>query len=303
MIDFYNKTIDNIILIRVVEELIVKYYHQQEMRCPVHLGIGQEAVAAGVCSSLDQEDKVLSGHRNHGHYLAKGGNIKSMLAEIYGKKSGCCKGVGGSMHMTDQSVGFIAATPIVGSTIPIACGVAYNQKINKEKAVTTVFFGDGATETGVFFESLNLAALKKLPIVFVCEDNDFSVYSPKNVRIPETRNWERFVEGIGVKYSYVDGQLGDEVVNCTLEARSRAIQGQPQFIHAKTYRYREHCGPNYDDDLGYRDAKIVEKFLKNDPLILMSEKLGLDKFEIKNRCKRVETQVLEIIEEVRLETN
>lgn len=298
---FYEKTLDNIILIRVVEELIVKYYHQQEMRCPVHIGIGQEAVAAGVCSSLEKLDKVLSGHRNHGHYLAKGGNIKAMLAEIYGKESGCCKGVGGSMHMTDQSVGFVAATPIVGSTIPIACGIAYNQKLNDENAVTVVFFGDGATETGVFFESLNLAALKQLPVVFVCEDNDFSVYSPKNVRIPESRNWKKFIEGIGVEYAFVDGQLGDEVVKCTLDVRARAIQGQPQFIHAKTYRYREHCGPNYDDNLGYRDTKTVKKFLERDPLDLMSKKLGLDWNELQSRRKKVEDKIIKILEDVRSE--
>jgi TPP-dependent pyruvate/acetoin dehydrogenase alpha subunit len=301
MNELYKKTLDSILLIRVVEEMIVKHYNNQEMRCPVHLGIGQEAVAAGVCAPLSYADKVLSGHRNHGHYLAKGGDIKRMFAEIYGKKSGCCKGVGGSMHMTDQSVGFIAATPIVGSTIPIACGVAYHQKLTKQEAVTVVFFGDGATETGVFFESLNLAALKALPVIFVCEDNDYSVYSPKEVRIPSSRNWKDLIEGIGIEYSSIDGQLGHEVVKSAVDARARAVKGCPQFIHAKTFRYREHCGPNFDDDLAYRDLKIVDSFIKRDPLVLMSEKLGIDYSTIVTRCTVLEKRISEIIEEVRLE--
>ena len=157
--------------IRMVEEEIAKRYPEQQMRCPVHLSIGQEAAAVGVCSALQSTDWAFSGHRNHAHYLAKGGNLKAMLAEIYGKATGCCGGKGGSMHLTDQNAGFIGATPIVGSTVPIAVGAALTAQREGNGRVVVVFLGDGAMEAGVVHESLNFAALKKLPILFACENN------------------------------------------------------------------------------------------------------------------------------------
>ncbi len=141
--------------IRLVEERIVAHYSEQEMRCPVHLCIGQEAIAAGVCSALKKSDYVLSGHRSHGHYLAKGGDLKAMMAEIYGKATGCAKGKGGSMHLIDLDAGFLGAAPIVGSTIPITIGAAVGTALQGKDDVSVVFFGDGAVETGAFHESLN----------------------------------------------------------------------------------------------------------------------------------------------------
>ena len=150
--------------VRMVEESIAEHYSEQEMRCPVHLSIGQEASAVGVCSALKKNDWVFSGHRNHAHYIAKGGDIRKMLAEIYGKETGCCGGKGGSMHLTDVASGFIGATPIVGSTVPIAVGAALTAQQQKNNRVVTILIVDGEMEDGVVNESLNYAVLKILPI-------------------------------------------------------------------------------------------------------------------------------------------
>ena len=239
--------------IRVVEERIVDLYPEQEMRCPVHLCIGQEAVSAGVCAALEKEDYVLSGHRSHGHYLAKGGDLKRMMAEIYGKATGCAQGKGGSMHLVDLDVGFLGAAPIVGSTIPIAVGAAFSAQMRGDHRVTAVFFGDGATETGVFHESVNFASLKKLPIIFVCESNLYSVYSPMSVRQPEGREIAGLARAHGIESHQGDGN-DPLAVHALAEAaveKARAGDG-PVFLEFATYRWREHCGPEYDNDIGYR---------------------------------------------------
>ena len=165
-VDLRRRLLLDMIRIRMVEERIVDLYPEQEMRCPVHLSIGQEAAAVGVCSVLERDDWVFSGHRNHAHYLAKGGDLKQMLAEIYGKATGCCGGKGGSMHLTDLDAGFVGATPIVGSTVPIAVGAALTAQMRGDGRMVAVFFGDGAMETGVVHESLNFASLKRLPVLF-----------------------------------------------------------------------------------------------------------------------------------------
>src|SRR5207249_1080843 len=195
----------NMLRIRLVEERIAEMYPQQEMRCPVHLCIGQEAIAVGVCAALDNTDYVTGGHRSHGHYLAKGGDLKAMVAELYGKATGCCEGKGGSMHLVDLPVGFLGAVPIVGSTIPLAVGAAFGAMMRSEKRVAVPFFGEGATEEGVFHESINFAALKKLPVVFVCENNNYSVYSHISVRQPANREVYSVAEGHGVESLQGDG--------------------------------------------------------------------------------------------------
>ena len=149
---------------RLVEDRIVALYPEQEMRCPTHISIGQEAVAVGICAHLQAEDYVMSAHRSHAHYLAKGGDLKAMFAELYGKETGCAHGKGGSMHLIDRSVGFLGCVPIVGSTIPIGVGAALGARMQNEPRITVIFFGDGAAETGVFYESLNFAAVDKLPM-------------------------------------------------------------------------------------------------------------------------------------------
>jgi len=259
---------DTMLKIRMVEEAIAELYPQQQIRCPVHLCIGQEAVAAGVCSNLKKDDYVMSNHRSHGHYIAKGGDIKAMMAEIYGKATGCCKGKGGSMHLVDLTVNYLGSTPIVGGTIPVATGVAFGIKLKKIKGkVAVIFLGDAATEEGVFSESLNFAALKKLPIVFVSENNLYSVYSPLSVRQPEERDNVKLAKAYGIFSDRGNGNDVEEVSRITVKAVEYARAGKgPVFLELSTYRFREHCGPNYDNDLGYRTQKEFRAWLKKCPL-------------------------------------
>ncbi|MDY6834691.1 MAG: thiamine pyrophosphate-dependent dehydrogenase E1 component subunit alpha [Chloroflexota bacterium] len=260
--------------IRRVEERIAALYPEQEMRCPVHLCIGQEAVAVGVCASLNNMDYVLSNHRSHGHYLAKGGDLKAMIAELYGKATGCCRGKGGSMHLIDLGTGFLGAAPIVGSTIAIALGAALASVMRGEDRVTVAFLGDGATEEGVFHESLNFAVLKNLPIVFVCENNMYSVYSPLAVRQPDSREIFELAKGHGMESHQGDGNTVTEVYEIAERSVSKARRGDgPTFLEFRTYRWREHCGPYYDNNLGYRPESEFMEWKNRCPVDLMRNRL------------------------------
>ena len=253
--------------IRMVEERIAKLYSEQEMRCPVHLSIGQEAVAVGVCKHLQKNDIVMSAHRAHAHYLAKGGNLKAMLAELYGKSTGCAMGKGGSMHLIDLESGFYAAVPIVGSTIPIAVGVAWAFKMKKSTNIVAVFLGDGATEEGVFFESLDFASLKNVPILFVCENNFYSVYSNLKVRQAPQRKISVLAESHGIKTFTGDGNDVQQVSEITQESiRHIRDNNAPAFLEFETFRWLEHCGPNLDDELGYREQGELKKWMKRCPI-------------------------------------
>jgi len=265
-----RKMLMEMLRIRLVEEEIAELYMGQEMRCPVHLSIGQEAVAVGVCSVLDSNDWVLSGHRCHAHYLAKGGDLKRMLAEIYGKASGCCGGKGGSMHLTDLAAGFIGATPIVGSTVPIAVGAALTTQMRKERRTVVIFLGDGAMETGVVHESLNFAVLRDLPVIFACENNLYSVYSPLSVRQPMHRSLSQLAAGHGITTMKTDGNNVEAVHEISKAALKHIRAGNgPVFLELPTYRWREHCGPNYDNDIGYRTEDEFLEWKQRDPVELM----------------------------------
>ena len=278
--------------IRRDEEAIADHYSEQEMRCPVHLSIGQEAAAVGVCAALHQKDWVLSGHRSHAHYLAKGGDLKRMLAEIYGKATGCCGGKGGSMHLTDQAAGFIGATPIVGSTVPIAVGAALTSQMRKEDRVVVIFLGDGAMEAGVVHESLNFAALKKLPVLFACENNLYSVYSPMAVRQPENRSLSQLAAGHGMQTMLTDGNDVQAVYAASLQACDSLRQGKgPVFLEMPTYRWREHCGPNYDNDIGYRTPEEFQNWQAKDPLEKIAARIPAD------AMKDIDQKILQEIKE------
>lgn len=239
--------------IRMIEEAIAGRYSEQQMRCPVHLSIGQEAVAVGVCKAILHSDYLISNHRAHAHYLAKGGSLKAMIAEIYGKQTGCCNGRGGSMHLVDQSVGMLGSTPIVGGSIPVAVGLAFATQLQRKEQITIVFFGEGATEEGVFAECLNFAALRKLPILFVCENNLYSVYSPLKVRQPAERNRVGIAKAHGIGAEMGDGNNVEEVYAIASAAVNSIREGQgPVFLEFNTYRHREHCGPFFDNHIGYR---------------------------------------------------
>lgn len=255
--------------IRLAEEAIADRYSQWKMRCPTHLCIGQEAVATGVCAVLRTSDLAVSGHRAHGHYLAKGGSLERMIAEIYGKATGCSGGKGGSMHLVDIEAGFMGSTAIVGGTIPVGVGLGLSLQLAGVDDISVVFLGDGAVEEGVFYESANFAALRKLPVLFVCENNLYSVYSPLGVRQPPGRRIHEMVAALGVPSAHVDGNDVVSVYEATRSAVDgiRARRG-PQLLEFETYRWREHCGPNFDNDIGYRTPEEFETWKARDPLVL-----------------------------------
>lgn len=280
-----KRLLREMLYIRTVEERIAELYTEQEMRCPVHLCTGQEASEAGTCVALEKSDYVVSGHRSHGHFLAKGGNLQAMMAEIYGKKTGCSGGKGGSMHLVDLKAGFLGSAPIVGSTIPIGVGAAFSSHRRGEGRVTMIFFGDGATETGVFHESLNFAKLHNLPVVFVCENNLYSVYSPLDVRQPKDRPIVEMVRGFGIVAHQEDGNDVEKVYQLSQYAIEKARTGSgPVFLELMTYRWREHCGPHFDNDIGYRTEEEYQVWREKDPveryknMLLKDEVLGLDEF-------------------------
>ena len=262
-----QKLFESMYRIRLTEETIADRYHEGKMRCPTHLSIGQEAISVGVCSNLSNQDTVLSTHRAHAHYLAKGGNLKRMIAEIYGKRTGCSKGMGGSMHLIDKSVGFMGSTAIVANTIPVAVGIGLSLKLKKSKSISCVFFGDGAIEEGVFYESVNFAVVHQLPVLFVCENNLYSVYSGLEVRQPKDRKIHEMVSAMGIHTHHEDGNNVRKVFNKVSKVKENIYRGDgPQFIEFNTYRWREHCGPNYDNDIGYRLESEFKKWKNKDPL-------------------------------------
>lgn len=246
--------------IRFVEEEIARRYPENKMRCPTHLSVGQEGAAAAVGLALRRDDLAVSGHRAHAHYLGKGGSLPAMLAEIYGKVTGCARGKGGSMHLVDESAGFMGSTAIVAGTVPLGVGLAYGIKLKRTDQVSCVFVGDAVAEAGVFFESVNFAVLKRLPVIFICENNLYSVYSPLRVRQPEGRRIYEMVGGLGLPAAHGDGNDAVEVYGMAATALA-AIRagGGPHFLEFSTYRWREHCGPFYDNDIGYRsEAEFLE---------------------------------------------
>ena len=257
-----------LVRIRMIEEKIVELYPEQEMRCPVHLSIGQEAVPVGLCAHLRKDDQVMSTHRGHAHYLAKGGDLRRMYAEFYGKETGCDSGRGGSMHLLDLEAGFLGSVPIVGSTIPIAVGAAWASQLRGEtERVTVVFFGEGATEEGVFYESINFASLKQLPVLFVCENNQYSVYSPMNVRQPAGVPVREKATAHGVPVLHGDGNDLQAVYALSRQAVAHVRSGKgPMFVEFDTYRWREHCGPNYDNTIGYRTEEEFQSWRKRCPV-------------------------------------
>ena len=267
------KLYSEMLFIRHVEEMIVKKYHEQKMRCPVHLSIGQEAAAVGVCHALLKKDRIFSNHRSHGHYLAKKGDLKRMLAEIYGKYAGCCGGRGGSMHLFDKSQNITASVPLVSSSIALAVGSALSSKIDNSKEVTVSFLGDGSVEEGIFHESLNFASINKLPIIFVCENNLYSVYTPINERQP-VRPFNKLGEAHAVKSYICDGNDVLKIYEITKKlVKNCRLNKGPFFLTLNTYRHREHCGPNYDNTIGYRTEKEFKLWKKKDPIKNFKKKL------------------------------
>jgi pyruvate dehydrogenase E1 component alpha subunit len=287
-----EKLFYQLLRIRLVEERIADEYASQEMRCPVHFCIGHEAIAVGVCANLKRTDYVLSNHRSHGHYLAKGGDLKAMIAEIYGKVTGCSLGRGGSQHLIDLGVNFLGATPIVGGTIPVAVGSAFSSVMKKEKAITAVFFGDAATEEGVFHESLNFASLRKLPVLFVCENNFYSIFTHIRLRQPK-RDIGMIASAHGIFSLSGDGNDVFAVYQTAKKAIKHIQSGKgPAFLEFTTYRFREHCGPNYETEKVGRPMGELNLWMKRDPVVRMEKMMLAEKIlrkeEIEEMKKKIE---------------
>lgn len=252
--------------LRAVELRIAERYPEQEMRCPTHLSVGQETAPVAVCAALEPRDYVLSHHRSHGHYLAKGGDLDAMIAEMYGRATGCCGGKGGSMHLIDLEAGFLGAVPIVGSTIPIAVGAAFGARMRGEDRVAVVFLGDAAVEEGVVHESLSFASTEQLPVLFVCENNLYSVQTPLEARQPD-RPIHTIADAHRVPHAQIHGEDVFAVHALATEAVGRArAGGGPTFLEVLTYRYLEHVGPFEDADLGYRTQDEIDAWRARDPI-------------------------------------
>lgn len=278
--------------IRFVELEIARRYGEGKMRCPTHLSVGQEAVSAAVGLALRKDDLAVSGHRAHAHYLGKGGSLRAMLAEIYGKVDGCARGRGGSMHLIDESIGFMGSTAIVAGTVPVGVGLGYGMKCKGTDQVSCVFHGDAVVEAGVFFESLNFAVVKQLPVLFLCENNQYSVYSHLRVRQPENRSIAKMAEGLGITSSAGNGNDVAQVFEMTMDALHEIrAGGGPRFLEFSTYRWLEHCGPNFDNDIGYRSQEEFLEWKKKDPIANYEAKLIAQGIVTSEDLQRMDTEI------------
>jgi len=299
--DLSKHLLRDMMRIRAVEETIAERYSEQEMRCPTHLSIGQEAPAAAAGAVLLSTDMAVSGHRAHAHYLAKGGNLPAMIAEIYGKVTGCSRGKGGSMHLVDEAAGFMGSTAIVGGTVPVGVGLALSRAIAARGEIVSIFMGDAVMETGVFYESANFAAVHRLPVLFVCENNLYSVYTPLTARQPSGRYIADTAAAMGL--TSVSGDGNDVLASYELikGAADRARRGDgPQFVELATYRWREHCGPNYDNDIGYRSEAEFEAWKALDPIPRLTQTLladgTIDQTWVQTAIRDIEAEVNEAFE-------
>lgn len=253
--------------IRYFEEKVAKLLTEEKsIKCPVHLYTGQEAVAVGVCANLRKDDYVFSTHRSHGHYLAKGGDMKALAAELYGRSTGCSGGRGGSMHLASPEQGLPGSSAIVAGTIPLAVGAALSFSLRKKDNVSVAFFGDGAANEGLFYESLNFASLKRLPVIFVCENNLYSTHMPISKCLAATRIHAK-AEAFCMPGVEVDGNNVIEVFLASRRAiESARVRGGPTLLECLTYRWHGHVGPNYDLDKGLRSKEELDSWLARCPI-------------------------------------
>lgn len=259
-----------LIEIRCAEEKIGDEFGKSVIKCPCHLVIGQEAPAVGIAAHILRGDSVFGAHRSHAHFLSQGGTLNHLLAEVLGKDTGCSRGMGGSMHLIDRANNFYGSVPIVGATIPIATGAALAAKMDKAGGVAVSYLGDGATEEGVFHESLNLASVFKLPVIYVVENNFFSSHLHISLRQPYDSTC-RFAAAHGVPWQRVDGNDTVAMVRAagTAIAAARAGQG-PQLIEAVTYRWRGHVGHREDNDVGVMRKDGLLEWKKRDPIVRLA---------------------------------
>lgn len=263
----------DMLLVRRAEETIANMVIAGEVHCPCHLAIGQEACAVGVAAALEHRDKSFGAHRSHGHYLALGGSVDALFAEVMGKASGCSGGMGGSMHLIAPEVGLMGTVPIVGATIPMAVGAGIAATLGQTDSVAVSFFGDGATEEGVFHESMNLAAVMRLPVIFVCEHNLFSSHLHISLRQPADK-LARYADAHRVPSNTIDGNDVGAVTRAARQAVARARGGEgPTFLELVTYRWRGHVGPSEDTDVGVARNEQLQFWKIRDPIARLARSI------------------------------
>lgn len=284
----------NMLKIRKFEQKVVRLYADGELPGFVHLYIGEEAIAVGVCSNLNDDDFITSTHRGHGHLIAKGGDVKLMMAELMGKKTGYCKGKGGSMHIADLNIGILGANGIVGGGLPMAVGAGYSAKLRQTKQVTVAFFGDGASNEGTFHESLNMAAAWKLPVVFMCENNKFGV-STRIDRVTNTKNIADRAKAYDIPGINVEGNDVEAVARISGEAISRARAGEgPTLIVADTFRHRGHFE---GEVVNYWKKEELNAWKEKDPIMRYGDKLVADGKATQEELEVLERDIATQIEE------
>ena len=274
----YEKFYKALYRIRRTEAEIARVCPTDTINNPSHLSIGKEAVSVGVCEALQPIDVVFGTYRSHALYLAKGGDLKKLISELYGKDTGCAKGKGGSMHLIDTAAGFMGTSAVVGTTIPLAVGYAYALKQSGKDSIVASFFGDGAVEEGVFHESLNFAALKGVPILFICENNGYAIHSRQSKRQPMDNICER-ARVYGMPAERIADNDIFEIYERVKRACSEIRNGRqgPRFFECMTYRWREHVGPNEDFDEGYRFRSEAQPWFESDPLKTIGASLEPDR--------------------------
>jgi pyruvate dehydrogenase E1 component alpha subunit len=273
-LDLTTRLYEKLRLVRRVEEEIADIYPTDRIKSPVHLSIGQEAVSVGVIDALEDDDVVSPTYRGHAAYLAHGGSIEGMLAELFGKVEGCAKGRGGSMHLIDIDHGILGASAVVGTTIPIAVGYALALKRSGSSRLCAAFFGDGATEEGAFFESLNFASLHRLPILFVCENNGYAIHTPLAKRWAKDGLRER-IQSFDIAFDLVDDGDVFSIRQITEGSVASIRSGSgPRFLEIKTHRWLEHVGPGNDDDVGYRDPEVSNRWRDRDQVARLRSMLS-----------------------------
>ena len=291
--------------IRYFEEAVIEIHSSGELIGPAHPYIGEEAVAVGACAALRDHDRIAGNHRSHGHPIAKGGDVKKAMAEILGKTGGFCKGKGGSMHLADFSIGILGESGIVASSVPIATGAALASKLSKQDFVSLVFFGDGASNQGACHESMNMAALWDLPVIFMCENNGYAITTSYKNSVSVDHVSDR-ASAYGMPGVLVDGQDAIAVWEATNEAVLRARAGEgPTLIEAMTYRYEDHSlGLDRIRKSEYRTQGEVEEAMKRDPLTIHRAAMTSHGFATAEECDRIEAKVkLEIEEAVEFARN
>jgi pyruvate dehydrogenase E1 component alpha subunit len=290
MLLIYRKMLE----IRLFEEKVFELYGQNLVPGTIHLYAGEEAVAVGVCENMRKDDYIVSTHRGHGHCLAKGASLDKTMAEIMGKETGYCKGKGGSMHIADFSVGMLGATAVVGAGIPIATGAGLSIKLRKTDQVVACFFGDGASNQGTFHEGINMAAIWKLPVLYVCENNLYAM-GTRQTQVMAIRDVAKRAEAYGIPGITVDGNDALAVYKAAQEAVERARSGEgPTLMECKTYRQKGH---SRWDPAAYRPKEEVEEWLKSDPIRRMKKHLLDAKCFSDVEAAGIEKEVEDAVEE------